>query len=70
MKIVYEVRLYDTPLLELILEEKKGKGLGLAAVTVCGGGSEAFTTLTCGCQVLVYCPDLRPHDTKAPCICW
>ena len=35
MKIVYEVRLYDTPLLVLILEEKKkkgGKGLGLAAV--------------------------------------
>ena len=32
MKIVYEVRLYDTPLLELILEEKKGKGFGLAVV--------------------------------------
>ena len=31
MKIVYEVRLYDTPLLVLILEEKR-KRLGLAAV--------------------------------------
>ena len=30
MKIVYEVRLYDTPLLVLILEEKR-KGLALAA---------------------------------------
>ena len=29
MKIVYEVRLYDTPLLELILEEKGERGLVL-----------------------------------------
>ncbi len=37
MKIVYEVRLYDTPLLELILEEK-GKGVwSCGRYSVCGG---------------------------------
>lgn len=59
MKIVYEVRLYDTPLLELILEEKKkkkkGKGLGLAAVTPSVVGDQKhLLPLTCSCQVLVY----------------
>ena len=43
MKIVYEVRLYDTPRLELILEEK-GKGAwSCGRYPVCGGRSEAFT---------------------------
>jgi len=44
MKIVYEVRLYDTPLLELILEEKKRQGVwSCGRYSVCGGWSEVFT---------------------------